>query len=248
MSKNIENIDRYLKGVELPEHVSYQHQQRLRREVLGKIERRQTMSVRVKSWKVAAVIAVVIGAGALATTVGQKVLKLYFRGREPDGTYIFSTEPETVDIGNGRTVTGSRMVGVRVDPNQAIDVEQKKSELEKELAEIDLLRQQNARELVSVIEREVNGELWSRGFMFKYVLSDGRQVVRGDNDPDLEKKNLTEAQQDELINLMRADEEVDISFMEKQVRGRMFSFECHKFVLSDGTEIIWSRGTPKDDQ
>ena len=149
MSKNIENIDRYLKGVALPEYVSYQHQQQLRREVLGKIERRQTMSVRVKSWKVAAVIAVLIGAGALATTVGQKVLKLYFRGREPDGTYIFSTEPETVDIGNGRTVTSSRMVGVRVDPNQAIDVEQKKSELEKELAEIDLLRQQNARELWS---------------------------------------------------------------------------------------------------
>ena len=205
---------------------------------------RQKMFDRSRSWKVAAVLAIVTGAAAIATTVGIKVRKYYFVGREPDGAYVFQSEPETVDVGDGRTVTGSRMSVVNVDPNQTIDVDQKIKELE----EIDLLRQQDDRELVSVIEKEVNGKLWSRGFMFKYVLSDGRQVVRGDPDPDLEEKLLTDAQQEELINLMRADKEEDIDFAEKQVRGCMFSFECHKFILSDGTEVIWSRGTPKDDQ
>ncbi len=215
---------------------------RASREVLGEIERRQTMSSRRRFWKIAALVTVVICAGALATTVGLKVRKLYFRGREPDGTYVFSTEPETVDVGDGRTVTRTRMVKSTVDPNKTIDVEQKIRDLE----EIDLLRQQDARELVSVVEKEVNGKLSRRTFMFKYVLADGREIKDGDPDPDF-KESMTEAQQEELISLMRADKEEDIDFREKEVEGRMFSFERHRFILNDGTEVIWSRGTPKDD-
>ncbi|UCF14801.1 MAG: hypothetical protein JSW59_15425, partial [Phycisphaerales bacterium] len=145
MSKNVENIDKYLKGVELPEHVSYRHQQRLRREILEKIERRQTMSVKAKSWKVAAVIAVVMGAGALATTVGLKIRKYYFAGKETDGaysTYKFKTEPETVEHEDGSTEVRGTMVGIMSnDPNFTIDVEQKIKDLE----EIDLLRQKDER-------------------------------------------------------------------------------------------------------
>ena len=96
MSKNIEHIDRYLKSVELPEHVSYQHRQQLRREVLGRVERRQTMFVRKRAWKVAAVLVIVIGAGAIATTVGVRVYRYRFEGRGRDGAYHFSTEPEII--------------------------------------------------------------------------------------------------------------------------------------------------------
>ena len=244
MSKNIENIDRYLKGVVPPEHVSHQHRQPLRREVLGKIERRQTMSVRVKSWKVAAVIAVVIGTVAIATTVGLKVRKLYFRGREPDGTYIFSTEPETVDLGDGRTVTNSRMVGVTVDPNQTIDVDQKIKDLE----EVDLLRQQDtSRELVGVVDTEVNGKMQPRHFSFKYVLSDGREIKIGEGDPDTQDRetSLTEAQEDEVISLLREDKYEELDIKEKEVRGRVFVFKRQRYVLSDGTEVIKSVGRPK---
>jgi len=46
---------------------------RASREVLGEIERRQTMSSRRRFWKIAALVTVVIGAGALATTVGLKL-------------------------------------------------------------------------------------------------------------------------------------------------------------------------------
>jgi len=246
MSRNIENIDRYLKGVELPEHESNQHRQQLRHEVLGKIERRQTMSVKVKNWKYAAVIAVVIGAGALATTVGIKVRKLYFKGREPDGTYIFETKPETVETEDGRTMTSMRSIGVTVAPNETIDVEQKIKDLE----EVELLRQQDTnRELVSVVETEVNGELQPRSFSFKYMLSDGREVKIGEADPDTQDRqnSLTKAQQDEVISLMRADEYVKIGSETKEVRGRMFYFERNWFVLSDGTEVINSTGRPIED-
>jgi len=244
MNKNIENINRYLKAVVLPEHTSHQHRQQLRREVLEEIERKQTMSVRVRSWKVAAVIAVVIGAGALATTVGLKVRKLYFRGTEPDGTYIFSTEPETVDTGDGRTLTRMRMVKSKLNPNQT--VEQKIKDLE----EVELLRQQDtSRELLSVVETEVKGELQPRTFRFKYTLADGREITIGEGDPDTQdrQRSLTEAQEEELTSLLRTDEYVTIGFEKKEFRGRMFSFERNRFVLSDGTEVIWSVGRPSED-
>lgn len=203
-------------------------------------KRRIIMFNRSKAWKVAALVAVVICAGALATTVGLKVRKLYFRGREPDGTYVFSTEPETVDVGDGRTATRTRMVKSTVDPNKTIDVEQKIRDLE----EIDLLRKQDARELVSVVEKEVNGRLISRYFRFKYILSDGREIKSGDHDPDF-KERLTEAQDEELISLLRADEYERLDIEKKEVRGRMFSFERNRFVLTDGTEVVWSVGRPK---
>jgi len=44
MSKNIKKIDRYLKGVVPPEHVSHEHRQQLRRKVLGEIESRRAGS------------------------------------------------------------------------------------------------------------------------------------------------------------------------------------------------------------
>jgi hypothetical protein len=246
MSKNIDNIDRYLKGVVLPEHESHQHRQQLRREVLGKIEWRQTMSVKFKSWKVAAVIAIVIGAGAIATTVGIKVRKLYFKGREPDGTYIFQTKPETVETEDGRTVTTMRTVGVTVAPDEKIDVEQKIKDLE----EVDLLRQQDIkRELVSVVETEVNGKLQPRTFGYKYILADGREVKIGEADPDTQdlENSLTETQEDEVFSLLRADEYVKIGSEIKEVRGCLFNFKRNRFVLSDGTEVIRSFGRPIED-
>ena len=202
------------------------------------------MSVRIKSWKYAAVIAVVICAGAIATAVGLKVRKLYFRGREPDGTYIFSTEPETVDVGDGRTVTTSRTVGVMVNPNETIDVDQKIEDLE----EIGLLRQQDDRELIRVTEKEVNGKPQPRSFGFKYVLSDGREETIGEGDPDTRdrERSLTEEQREELLSLrLDRDKEEYVGIEEKQVRGRVFVFKQQRFVLSDGTEVVVSTGRPK---
>jgi hypothetical protein len=248
MSKNIENIDRYLKGVVPPEYESHQHRQQLRREVLEEIERRQTMSVRIKSWKYAAVIAVAIGAGALATTVGLKIRKYYFAGRDPDGTYKFLSEPEIVELEDGSIAAHGGGYGIMTnDPNFTIDVEQKIKDLE----EIDLLRQQDNRELVIVIEQEVDDKLQPRSFGFKYVLADGREETIGEGDPETQdlERSLTEEQQDELLNLRleqaQAGKEEIIGTENKELRGRVFIFRRQRFVLSDGTEVIVSTGRPQ---
>ena len=154
MSKNIGNIDEYLKGVELPEHVSYQHKQQLRREVLGRIERRQTMSVRGRSWKVAAVIAVVIGAGAIATAVGIRIYRHHFEGQGRDGEYIFTTESEVIyedpadanDKTSRTVVSSSTMTSMAYHPpNGVTDATEaeKVEQMQQDLEEIDRLRQRD---------------------------------------------------------------------------------------------------------
>ena len=251
MNKNIEKIDRYLKGLTLLEHVSEQHRRQLRRQILNRIERRQTMFVGKRAWKVAALVAVVIGVGTIATGVGLNVRKYYFVGREtvgPLNKYNFKSELETVELEDGSTEVRGRMVGiVSMDPNFTIDVEQKIKDLE----EIDLLRQQNDRELVTVEEQEVNGKPQPRIFIFKYVLADGSEEMQSEVDPDTQDRgmSLTKEQIIELLSLRlkrlkHADKEEYISF-EEEVKGRIFVFKQQRYVLSDGTEIIVSTGMPK---
>jgi hypothetical protein len=192
--------------------------------------------------KLAAIILICTSVGA-AAFVGVKVRKLYFAGREPDGTYVFQTEPEIVDAGDGQTKGHMRMV----ISNDVDDVEQKIKDLE----EVELLRRQDTnRLLLSVIETEVNGKLQPRTFKFKYLLADGREITIGEHDPDTKDldKSLTEAQKEEVMNLMRADEFEDLENEEKEVMGRVFVFGRMKFILSDGTEVIKSIGRPKANQ
>ncbi|MHC4533851.1 MAG: hypothetical protein ACYS6K_07860 [Planctomycetota bacterium] len=247
MNKNIEKIDRYLKGVALPEHVSELHRRELRRQILNRIERRQTMFVGKRAWKVAALIAILIAAGAIATAVGLKARKYYFAGRETDGsfsTYKFKSELETIEHEDGSTEVRGSMVGITSnDPNFTIDVEQKIKDLE----EIDLLRQQDDRELAKVIEQEVNGKPQPRTFIFKYVLANGSEETIGEGDPDTRdrERSLTDTQRDELLQLRLAQKGKDLTAQEREVQGRIFSFERKHFVLSDGTEVIVSTGSPK---
>jgi hypothetical protein len=185
--------------------------------------------------------------------VGLKVRKYYFVGRETDGpynTYNFKSELETVELEDGSTEVRGRMVGIAsasMDPNFTIDVEQKIKDLE----EIDLLRQQNDRELVTVDEQEVNGKPQPRTFIFKYVLADGSEEMMGEGDPDTQdrERSLTKEQLYELLSLRlkrlkHADKEEYIS-IEEEVKGRIFVFKQQRYVLSDGTEIIVSTGMPK---
>jgi hypothetical protein len=186
------------------------------------------MSVKVRSWKYAATVALLCTGVVAAAVVGVKIYKYRFVGKHPEAGYLLVSE----DGLTGRTVPDSWADS----PEQAVETAE----------EIDLLRQQDARELVSVVEKEVNGKLSSRWFRFKYILSDGREIKSGDYDPDF-KERTTEAQDEELISLLRSDEYVTISFEKKEFRGRMFSFERNRFVLSDGTEVIWSVGRPSED-
>jgi hypothetical protein len=52
-------------------------------------------------------------------------------------------------------------------------------------------------------------------------------------------------QLDEFRQLKKAGPGEDLGTYEETVEGRVFSFKREKYLLSDGTEIIWSVGTPK---
>jgi hypothetical protein len=228
MSKNIENIDRCLKSVVLPEYESNQHRQQLRREVLEKIERRQTMSVKGKSWKYAAVIAIVISAGALAV-VGVNIGRYYYFGKNDDGAHIFHSEDwETV---------------VTLDDNEVTDVEQTRQDLE----EIEVLRQQDKRELLKVEITMTDDTLEMRVHVYKYELADGRIIDMREGVPG-GAYALGEARFQEWRRLKKAGPGEDLGTYEETVEGRAFSFKRERYFLSDGTEVVWSVGLPKDDQ
>jgi hypothetical protein len=228
MNKNIENIDRYLRGVVPPEHESHQHRQQLRREVLRKIERRQTMSVKVKNWKYAVAITLICTGIVAAAVVGVKIHKWRFLKKHPEAGYLLESE-------DGRTMANIPESWAD-NPEHAVEVKE----------ELDLLKQQGAGELVSVVEKEVNGKLISRFFQSKYILEDGREIKSGDFDPDFN-ESLADAKREEIMSLLQADEYVTIGYEKKEFRGRIFYFERNRFVLSDGTEVIWSVGRPSQD-
>jgi hypothetical protein len=226
MNKNIEKIDGYLKGIALPEYVSEQHRRRLRRQILNKIERKQIMFVGKRAWKVAAVIALICMGIAAAAVVGVKIHKYYFFDEHPEAGYRVLRE-------DGRKMW-SFSKKTADSPEQAIQTAE----------EMDLLIKQGIKELVSVHEIEVNGQLGSRRLGYEYTLSDGRTIRQYEDDPDTQdrKSSLTQSQEDEIMSLIRADEFVTIGSEIKEIRGLMFYFNRNWFVLSDGTEVIKSIG------
>jgi hypothetical protein len=236
MTKNIENIDRYLKGVIPPEYESYQHRQQLRQEVLKEIERRQTMSGRSRNWKVAAVIAVVLGLGAISV-VGVNIGKVYYWGKSDDGTHhIFYSEGPS---GDGFTM---------MDADGVTDVEQTRSDLE----EMKILSQQGKRELLNVKETII-GTYRLKTREYRYQLSDGRTKDMGeiaDGMPVYNEEQWKEfrPQLEESRRLREAGPGDDLGTYEETVEGRVFIFKRERYFLSDGTEVIWSVGLLKDVQ
>ena len=225
MNKNIEKIDRYLKGVALPEHISEQHRRKLRRQILNRIERRQTMFVRKRAWKVAAVLAVLIGVGAISV-VGVNIGRYYYyMGRDDDGAPIFRSEDFNVTATLDDEIT---------------DVEQARRYLE----EMKILSDQGKKELLKVKILMADGALEMRGHVYRYELSDGRTIDQQEGGSE-GAYALSEALWEEWLQLRKAGPGEDLGTYEETVEGRVFSFKREKYFLSDGTEIIWSVGTPK---
>jgi hypothetical protein len=255
MDTNTNKINRYLKSINLPEYESDRHRLDLRRQVLTIFERRHTMHQVKRFLKIAAMVVIMISAGAIATSVGIGVYHRYnFVGQDQDGRYLFAPEPtETNENG---IVTQSGMF-VSIDGPPGMDVEQERKDLE----EIDLLRQQDSRELMVVIEHSVNGNLFST-FRFKYVLADGREKEIGEDDPDMLKsispeqieqnsqefRPLRKRAFEEFPALREAGKYEDMDTYTKEIRGKTFLFKPQLYILSDGTEFIWSVGEPIDVQ
>jgi hypothetical protein len=59
------------------------------------------------------------------------------------------------------------------------------------------------------------------------------------------KTTLTRGDWDELHGLQAADSGEYLGTEEKQVMGRTFVFTRKRYVLSDGTQVIYAQGQPK---
>ena len=208
---------------------------RASREVLEEIERRQKMFVRKRSWKVAAVAALICTGVVAAAVVGVKIHKWRAVGKDPKYGYMLRSE-------DGRLITNVPESWAD-NPEHAVEVKE----------ELDLLKQQDKRKLVGVVETEVNGQLDSRWLSYEYHLSDGQMIKTGEFDPDNPSPGtLTSEQQEEFDQLWHEQLNTEnwqefITIEEKQVKGRVFSFTKWRLVLSDGTEVIYSIGRIKDD-
>jgi hypothetical protein len=249
MNENTERIERYLQGIVPPEHESEPHRQQLRRQILGEIERRHSMSVRGRAWKIAAAVAALVCTGAVATTIG---VKFYFEGVDEDGRYHFTTGPQTVyertyQDANGvqYSVVVATKRGVTMGPDDAgggASVEQMQSDLE----EIEALRQRDERELVGVRDQEMNGRPF-RVFTFKYVLADGRTRTMNEGAPEQDKPQTAaqiEQDQEEVARLRAQGVRDVVKVIDTGVEGRIHRTLICRYVLADGRDMTMGEGAP----
>jgi hypothetical protein len=254
MNKNIEKIDGYLKGIALPEHVSEQHRRQLRRQILNRIERKQKMFVRNRTWKIAAVIALICTGVVTATVVGIKIHKWRVESKHPKYGYMLRSK-------DGRFMTNVPDSWAD-SPEHAVEVRE----------ELDLLKQQDKRELVSVTEYKVNGQHDHWWLTYKYTLSDGRVIRTGQYDPDdntprilvgelqdeasqrfqeILKSELftmtTDPQTGEKLRIITPAEGVVFTIYDQVVHGQAFSFHSRQFTLNDGSTVTYSFGRRGED-
>ncbi len=117
-----------------------------------------------------------------------------------------------------------------------------------ELREWMSLRHQDKRQLIALDELTANGRLDRRVSVYRYQLSNGRTMDMREGDEGTTMPVLNPAQRQEWVQARDAKSGQDLGTSEEQVKGRTFIFTRQRFVLSDGTELIWSVGKPKDNQ
>ena len=186
--------------------------------------------------KLAAVLAVVLGLGVISV-VGVNIGRYYYtyKGQNEEGHHIFYSEG-----GEGRLDDAFVTLGA----DEVTDIEQTRRDLE----EIELLRQQDKRELLKVEETMVNDTLEMKVHVYKYELSDDRTIDMREGVGGkyaYAHGELPKWQWEEWKQLKKAGPGEDFGQYEETVEGRVFSFKREKYLLSDGTEVIWSVGTPK---
>jgi hypothetical protein len=109
------------------------------------------------------------------------------------------------------------------------------------------LRRLKQDELLGHEDREVHGTVFTFEVR-QYTLAGGVVVTYSEGEPaDAVKVRLTKADWEEFGSLRDAGEGQDLDAYEQEVQGRTFLFKPQQFILSDGTEFIWSVGLPTDD-
>jgi hypothetical protein len=220
MDKNLERIERYLQGVNVPEHAPGPHREQLRRRILEKIAERQVGPARHITWKVVTAAAGLVCIGGLIAGV----FGLKNRGdARPIGespAYVLTSGVLDInDIGNVR---------------QAV----------KAARDSNAPPLENDVELVQVIESEVNGRLIDRTLVQKCILSTGQTKAgtQGQQTP----VPLAATAWQEIGQLRRTGKGENLGTQERQMKGLVFVFKRERYTLHDGTTVTLSVGEPKD--
>ncbi len=248
MNMNNEQLEEFLKGVALPEYKSDEHRRQLRGQIMRRLETERTSKGMVARWKIAALLVGLVCTGVAATGLIRQAHRYYFEGRARDGSYRFATEPQKVYERTYRDATGgfhgvsvtvshgSSVVGDTAEGDlDSASIEQKRKDLE----EIDLLRQQNAREVVGVTDTEVNGHSLARTFLFRYVLSDGRTQTIGEGGIDSARNPSAaqmEREQAEIADLRARGQRELGQIIDTEFEGENQRALIWRYVLSDGKE------------
>ena len=119
--------------------------------------------------------------------------------------------------------------------------------------EMKILSEQGKKELLKVEEILRDGTIAWKVHVYKYELSDGQtKEMRegGDGMPVYSQDQFKEFKPklEEFRQLKKAEPGEYLGTSEQAVEGRVFTFKREKYLLSDGTEVIWSVGLPKDGQ
>lgn len=244
MEKQAEQIDRYLRGLSLPECHNELFRRGLRHQVLAEVERRWTMSTHHRIRKLVFIALALIGGGAMATAVGMKVYRHHFEGQAKTGEYIFSIESETVyksptDAKTQTVVTRSGTVSMGYEAQEGapeLSEAEKIEQMQQDLEEIEWLRQNDQRELTAVTERWVNGR-FHRSLHFRYVLTDERTRNMAEGDPDLQKPQTSaviERENAEIDRLRTQGKGVLTRIVEERVGDDTYRVCMVEYTLRNG--------------
>jgi len=116
-----------------------------------------------------------------------------------------------------------------------------------QIGEIWGLRGLKQGEFLGYQDREVLGKTITFE-TYIFTLSDRMKVTHSVGEVKGKRINLTAADHEELRKLREANRGEDLGIQQSEVRGRTFSFKRERFILSDGTEVIRSKGEPADSQ
>jgi hypothetical protein len=224
MKSGNEPIEEFLQGVVLPEYKSDAHERQLRAQILSRLQASRGGRGIGPSWKTIALLLGLLGAGALAAEIVIQVHHYYFEGKIRDGTYLFSSPPE--EGGTNQMPFDSVMISGAGNLDAAA-IEKKRKDLE----EIGVLRQRNARELVSVIDSVVNSNPQARTFCYKYVLADGRTETVG------ECGDESESDREQIAGLRQRGERELVNIVEVESGGFRERTLTWRYVLGDGRAV-----------
>ena len=179
MNRDNEPVEKFLKGLSLPEYEPEEHRRRLRGRVLARLEADRSARFG-RGWKTAALLLGLLCAAGAVTEVAKVAIeanRVRFEGRGHDGSDHFKTALRTPD---GDQNSGGSIASSGNGELDAAGIERLRLHFE----EIEVLRQKEAGELEGATDVAVNGKFLLSTFQVRYVLADGRTKAMDDGYPD----------------------------------------------------------------